>query len=59
MMTRKPTAWLPRNSVLARFAQLWVAAQAARAEWYCEAACRPVISSRTVSAASRAAATEN
>src|SRR5215467_7340559 len=51
MMTRNPTAWLPRNSVLDRLSQLRNAAHVTRAECHCPAVCNPVT---TISAANAA-----
>src|SRR5215469_1900519 len=55
-VTRKDTTGLPRFSVLARLPQVWLAAQDVRAAWYCDAICRPVMSSKTANAAMAAAA---
>src|ERR1017187_5475791 len=54
-VTRTRSGASPRDSVPARLPQVLVAAHEARAEWYCDAICRPVISSSTANAARAAA----
>ena len=55
-VTSKDTTGVPRISVFARLPQVWLAVHEVRADWYCDAICRPVTSSRTANAASAAAA---